>query len=91
MSAVAWTEFLCGPVEGEHIELAARVMEAPVGFTAADSVATARLFDLGGRRRGSLLDCMVAAVALGAGATLATTNAVDFRRFEPAGLAVLAP
>jgi predicted nucleic acid-binding protein len=26
MSTIAWTEFLCGPVEGDHLDLAARVV-----------------------------------------------------------------
>jgi predicted nucleic acid-binding protein len=47
------------------------------------------LFNLSGRRRGTFIDCMIAAVALGANASLATTNSDDFRRLEPAGLQII--
>ncbi|MGH7334304.1 MAG: type II toxin-antitoxin system VapC family toxin [Candidatus Rokuibacteriota bacterium] len=86
VSAVGWAEFLCGPVEAGHLELAGRILEAPVPFLDQDAALAARLFKLGGRRRGSLVDCMIAATALRAGATLATTNPADFRRFARAGL-----
>jgi predicted nucleic acid-binding protein len=56
-----------------------------------DSAETARLFDLGGRRRGSFTDCMIAAVALRAGASVATTSPADLGRFAPAGLRIVAP
>ena len=86
VSAVSWAEFLCGPVQPSHVELATRIVDAPVPFLDADSTLTARLFNSAGRRRGSFVDCMIAAVALRAGAFLATANPTDFRRFESAGL-----
>jgi predicted nucleic acid-binding protein len=90
MSVITWTEFLCGPVEAAEIELAARMIEPPEPLVPGDALTAARLFKLGGRRRGSLLDCMIAAAAIRTGAGLATTNAADFRPFASAGL-ILAP
>jgi predicted nucleic acid-binding protein len=89
ISVVGWAEFLCGPVEVHHVELAARVVDEPVALLARDAGMAAELFNLAGGRRGSLNDCMIAATALRAGASVATTNLVDFRRFEPAGLRVM--
>jgi predicted nucleic acid-binding protein len=89
ISAVSWAEFLCGPVEAEDVALAARIVGDPVEFTADDSAGTARLFNLAGRRRGSFTDCMIAAVALRVGASMATTNPDDFSHFEAAGLEIV--
>jgi predicted nucleic acid-binding protein len=90
ISAIGWTEFLCGPVEADDVGLAARVLEEPVAFLESDAGVVAGLFNLGGRRRGSLNDCMIAATALRMDASIATTNLADFRRFEAAGLRVVA-
>ena len=89
ISAVGWAEFLCGPVDVHDVELAARVLHEPVPLLAPDAGMAAELFNLAGRRRGSLNDCMIAATALRAGASVATTNLTDFRRFTPAGLRVM--
>ena len=89
ISAVSWAEFLCGPVEAADVALAARIVGDPVEFTGDDSAGTARLFNLAGRRRGSFTDCMIAAVALPVGASLATTNPDDFGRFDAVGLEIV--
>jgi len=89
MSAVAWTELLCGPLAENYLELASHVVSDRLPFTEEDAVVAARLFNESGRRRGSLMDCMVAASALRAEEPLATTNVSDFRRFTAQGLAVL--
>ena len=86
MSSIAWAEFLCGPVETNDVDLAARIIQDRVPFVDEDAVEAARLFNLGGRRRGTLIDCMIAAVALRTKASLATTNPEDFRRLQSAGL-----
>jgi predicted nucleic acid-binding protein len=90
MSCVAWAEFLCGPVEPDHIELATHLLGEPVPFVAADAATSAQLFNVSGRRRGSFIDCMIVATAIRAGARLATGNAADFRRFSSAGLQIAA-
>lgn len=86
ISAIGWAEFLCGPLDESHRELAARFISAPVSFTVDDALVAARLFNDSGRRPGTSADCIIAAAALRAGASLATTNPSDFRRFEVAGL-----
>ena len=85
-SALTWSEFLCGPVSPDGIEMAAQLLGDPLAFGATEATAAAMLFNQSGRRRGSLVDCMIAAVAIEAGAGLATTNVRDFQRFEPLGL-----
>ncbi len=86
MSAVAWTEFLCGPLDERQLELAVRVVGNRVPFDEQDAALAALLFNREGRRRGSLADCMIAAAAIQRGAPLATANPSDFQRFRKAGL-----
>ncbi len=86
MSAVAWAEFLCGPLSPSRLCVADAIVGPRVDFTGVDAVVAARLFNECGRRRGSLPDCMIAASALGAGAQLATADAADFRRFRAFGV-----
>jgi predicted nucleic acid-binding protein len=88
-SALAWSEFLCGPVTPDGIELAAQLLGEPVAFGATEATAAAMLFNQSGRRRGSLMDCMIAAAAIESGADLATTNVRDFQRFEVLGLRLI--
>ena len=89
MSTVAWAEFLCGPLDQSEIELAAQIVGQQSVFTPDHAAISARLFNESGRRRGSLLDCMIAAAALAEGAPIATMNVADFRRFEDSGLTVV--
>ena len=89
MSTVAWTELLCGPLEESHLDLATRVVSQRVAFLEEDAAVSVRLFNESGRRRGSLIDCMIAASALRAGEPLATGNVDDFRRFAALGLKIL--
>ena len=89
VSSIAWAEFLCGPVGKPEVDLAARIMPDRQPFAEVDAALAARLFNISGRRRGTFIDCMIAAVALRADASLATTNPDDFRRFERAGLQII--
>lgn len=84
-------EFLCGPLNPDQGPLAAALFPRPELFTPDDAARAADLFNATGCRRGSLLDCMIAATALRAGAALATENPDDFRRFEPLGLRLAPP
>lgn len=74
ISAISWTEFLCGPVSARQTALAQQLLGTPVPFNAS------------GRRRGSILDCMIAAQAINANAALATSNRADFRKLEQFGV-----
>jgi predicted nucleic acid-binding protein len=89
MSSVAWAEFLCGPVSREDRRRARTVIGMPLPLAEEEATRAAELFNDSGRRRGSLPDCLIAATALKAGASLATSNAADFRRFKRAGLTIL--
>jgi predicted nucleic acid-binding protein len=86
LSTVAWAEFLCGPVSAEAAALARALLGEPVPLETSGAERAAQLFNESGRRRGSLLDCLIAAAAIEAGAQLATENPRDFERFEAGGL-----
>lgn len=90
MSAIAWAEFRCGPLDPDQAALASKLVSELLPFTAADGEAAADLFNKSGRRRGMLADCMIAAVAIGAQAEFATANHEDFRRLVPLGLRLAA-
>jgi predicted nucleic acid-binding protein len=86
LSAIVWTEFLCGPVSAQQIANAQDLFPNPEPFLPQDSHIAADWFNRTGRRRGSLTDCMVAAVAFRVGARLATENVADFKPFVALGL-----
>ncbi len=89
VSTVVWAEFLCGPVGEHEVQLAKRVIAERVPFNAEDADLSARLFNVGGRRRGSMADCMIAATAIRCDAPLATSNPEDFRKLSSAGLKIV--
>ena len=91
LSAIVWAEFLCGPLGDGSIDAAREVFGAPVGFSGTEAELAAELFNLSGRRRGTLPDCMIAAVAMSHDSALATSNGDDFRRFAPQGLCLITP
>jgi predicted nucleic acid-binding protein len=89
VSAIAWAELSCGPIERGLLELALGIVGEPEPFGRPYAALAAGLFNRAGRRRGSLLDCMIAASAIGAGGSLATANPDDFSRFVSERLSVL--
>lgn len=101
ISSIAWAEFLCGPpvLSGEVATVreprsslcrpAERLIGRPAPFDAEAAALASELFNSGGRRRGSLGDCMVAAVALRCQAALATRNQRDFETMRAAGLMLM--
>lgn len=88
ISALAWGEFLCGPLGPEEEVLAKRVVRSYVPIGVGEATEAARLFNQTGRRRGSFQDCLIAATAIGANAPLATADRADFERYRPMGLAL---
>jgi len=86
-SAVAWSEFLNGPVPNADIQNAMEMLEGRIiPFDLAEAAVAAELFNRTRRRRGSTPDCFIAATAICARVPLATDNRKDFVRFAPYGL-----
>jgi predicted nucleic acid-binding protein len=88
ISAIAWAEFLCGPLTDPDRVTARKLAGLPLAFGEAQADGAARLFNHGGRRRGSFVDCLIAAAAMADRATLATGNPEDFRDFVDVGLEI---
>ena len=87
MSAVAWAEFLAGPLDEATFRVAGRLVGVPAVVTGVHAERAARLFNMTGRRRGSLSDCLIASAAIEGDAPLATADD-SFTRFAEAGLVV---
>jgi predicted nucleic acid-binding protein len=86
-SAIAWTEFLNGPVTPLEVSRAEAVLQSRiVPFGQQEAVLAADLFNRTGRRRGSRFDCLIAATAILTQAEVATVNQSDFRAFLQHGL-----
>jgi predicted nucleic acid-binding protein len=91
-SAIAWMEFVSGPVSSPVIESIRRALgDRIVAFTPAEAEMAAALYNAVGRRRTLRYDCMIAAAAIAAGAELATRNHADFIHFVPHGLKLFQP
>jgi predicted nucleic acid-binding protein len=86
VSAIAWSEFLCGSMSPQEEALARLILAATEAFNSADARKSAELFNYSGRRSRSLADCQIAAVALRCGVPLATNNPNDFAVFQGKGL-----
>lgn len=88
-SAIAWTEFLNGPVSQLEVSRAEAVLQSRIiSFGQPEATLAAELFNKTGRRRGSRFDCLIAATAIRAQARVATVNQSDFKLFLPYGLAL---
>ncbi|GAA5483355.1 type II toxin-antitoxin system VapC family toxin [Haloferula sargassicola] len=86
-ASVTWTEFCNGPCNEEQRSSALSLIEDRISdFTRHDAEFASELFNATGRRRGSVIDCMIAACAIAENARLATFNLRDFQPFEPHGL-----
>lgn len=86
-SAIAWTEFINGPVTASEASQVEIVLQSQViSFGKAEAVLASDLFNKTGRRRGSRFDCLIAATALLHQAGLATVNQSDFKVFTAHGL-----
>ena len=86
VSAVAWAEYLCGPAAPDVLMSAAWFLGEPIAVHATSAELAALLYNMSGRRRGSLADCLIAATAIIDDAELVTANRSDFERMVPAGL-----
>ncbi|HYE21012.1 MAG TPA: PIN domain-containing protein [Tepidisphaeraceae bacterium] len=87
--AIAWAEFHCGPLTAQDAQTARVLVPDVVTVERVDSERAAVLFNQSGRRRGSLADCLIAAVCLRTGASIATANVADFQPFQSDGLTVI--
>lgn len=91
-SAIAWMEFVSGPVSPTVVESIRHALGGRiVAFTPVEAELAASLYNATGRRRVLRYDCMIAAAAIGAGASLATANTADFQLFVPHGLKLSNP
>jgi predicted nucleic acid-binding protein len=90
--AVAWTEFLNGPVSPLEVSRTEAVLQSRiVPFGRPEAVLAAELFNKTGRRRGSRFDCLIVATAILAQAEIATVNQSDFSAFTAHGLKLAVP
>jgi predicted nucleic acid-binding protein len=87
--AIVWTEYLCGPLSPAKLRAADELFRWKEPFLSGDAVVAAKLFNGTARRRGSMGDCMIAAVALRCHARFATLNRDDFLPYESCGLQLL--
>lgn len=82
VSAIAWSEYFCGPLRSDEIVITRSFITSIDPFTKKEAELAGELFDQSGRRSRSHADCMIAAHAILQSARLATLNLRDFRRFE---------
>ncbi len=86
ISAIAWGEFLCGPLSPSAEAFARQLLPSAHPLERADAENAAELFNLTGRKSKSYADCCIGAVAIRKQAALATSNGGDFTSMVPHGL-----
>lgn len=91
ISAIAWSEYLCGPLDAAVVPLARKLINTVEAFTERDAELASELFNGTGGRSRSHVDCMIAAHAIRRDAALATLNIRDFRPFEKFALRIAKP
>ena len=90
VSAVAWSEFLTGPVTPQQVRDVSAILESRVVvFGVFEAAMAARLYNQTGRKRGTRSDCFIAATAICARAPLATNNRAHFLPFVAGGLQLI--
>lgn len=88
-SAIAWMEFVTGPVSPATVEAMRQMIEGRIDSLGEDEAElAARLFNATGRKRALRYDCLIAATAIQANARLATSNTNDYRLFFQHGLSL---
>jgi predicted nucleic acid-binding protein len=86
-AAPAWYEFLCGPVQDDHVAVMRAFLNGGISpFDEDHAREAARLYNQSGRVRRLRVDAMIAAAAVLADARLATGNRSNFEVFAPLGL-----
>lgn len=86
-TAIAWYEFLCGPVDDEGIMVVRSLLHDRIlPFTADQAAESSRLFNVTGRKRNLRVDAMIAAASIVTNADFATANQDDFACFSAFGL-----
>lgn len=86
-SAIAWAEFLNGPVKPSHVqEMNVLIENRVISLGRKEAEKASHLFNETGRRRASMPDCFIAATAICAKVNLATQNKRHFALFAPYGL-----
>jgi predicted nucleic acid-binding protein len=73
ISAIAWGEFLCGPLSPLAEVFARKLLPSAHPLERADAEKAAELFNLTGRKSKSYADCCIGAVAIRKQAALATS------------------
>lgn len=87
--AVAWHEYIRGPVHPDEAARALLILENRVFELTRQTAETAAiLFNATGRRRASTADCLIAAACMAEDSTLLTQNVEEFKPFASHGLKI---